>query len=121
MEVVDAEAHPPEVDELGQFRATTVDRICEEMTIHPDLLKIDVEGYELNVLRGSERVLREDGPTIFLELHPAELVKFGHTSLELVTYLTGLGYGFRDLRGHAVARDRLVSNSSWAHVVCDRD
>jgi FkbM family methyltransferase len=38
-----------------------------------DFLKIDVEGYEANVLAGARRVLREERPTLFLELHPGFL------------------------------------------------
>ncbi len=36
-----------------------------------DLLKIDVEGAELEVLQGAERLLREKRPTIFLATHGA--------------------------------------------------
>lgn len=35
----------------------------------PDHLKIDVEGYGLNVLRGSEMVLEEHRPRVYFELH----------------------------------------------------
>src|SRR5262249_35462499 len=35
----------------------------------PDVVKIDVEGAELGVLRGMERTLRELSPTLFVELH----------------------------------------------------
>jgi FkbM family methyltransferase len=119
------EALPIGADQTDQrdavsFQVTTLDRLCEEMNLHPDLLKIDVEGYELKVLKGSERVLREDGPTIFLELHPGEMLKFGQTALELVAYLRELGYGFRDLRGHPVLRDRTDSKLRWGHLICDR-
>jgi FkbM family methyltransferase len=36
----------------------SLDQICEEENILPQLLKIDVEGFELPVLQGAERVLQ---------------------------------------------------------------
>jgi FkbM family methyltransferase len=35
----------------------------------PDLLKIDCEGYEIEVLRGAERLLRERQPALHIEVH----------------------------------------------------
>jgi FkbM family methyltransferase len=110
---------PNDVDQVVRCPVTTLDRLCQELSIHPDLLKIDVEGYEFNVLRGAERVLREDRPTLFLEMHPAEMVRFGHTPLALVSLLAGLSYGFHDLRGHPIPSDRLESTWRWSHLVCE--
>ena len=35
----------------------------------PDVLKIDVEGSELDVLRGADRLLREHGPAVLVDTH----------------------------------------------------
>ena len=47
------------VSNVGEVEifTTTLDRICQEHKITPDFLKIDVEGAELAVLRGGEKVL----------------------------------------------------------------
>jgi FkbM family methyltransferase len=39
----------------------------------PDIMKIDVEGAELEVLEGAKRALTELHPTIFLEIHGTQL------------------------------------------------
>lgn len=51
----------------------TIDTIAEELELVPDVIKIDVEGAEIEVLRGAERTLTEARPTIFLSTHSPEL------------------------------------------------
>lgn len=47
----------------------TVDQVAATHRFSPTHLKIDVEGYESEVLLGARRVLTSDRPIIFLELH----------------------------------------------------
>lgn len=56
--------------------AVTPDRV--------DALKIDVEGFELDVLRGAAHVLQRDQPILFLEVHPHILPRFGTNLNELL-------------------------------------
>jgi hypothetical protein len=43
--------------------------------IFPDIIKIDVEGNELNVLKGSEKTLKKNYPIIIMETHGQEIKK----------------------------------------------
>ena len=52
-----------------------------------DLVKIDVEGYEGQVLDGSVDLLRRDRPVLFLEVHPHLLRHFGNTAGSVVERL----------------------------------
>ena len=47
----------------------TIDSYFGALGVRPDVLKIDVDGDELRVLRGGEKVLRGSGARIFLENH----------------------------------------------------
>ena len=64
----------------------TLDDYCAAAEIeHVNLLKIDVEGFEGQVLQGSQRILATR-PKIALEIHLDDLAQFGH-SLDTVLSL----------------------------------
>ncbi|MDB4883234.1 MAG: hypothetical protein JWL95_2000 [Gemmatimonadetes bacterium] len=58
-------------------RAVTVDELTAEHGV-PQVVFIDVEGYELHVLRGARRTLADHRPDLFVEVHMGEgLERFG--------------------------------------------
>ena len=58
-----------------------------------DYVRMDVEGYELCVLKGMEQTLRKKKPGMFIEVHRDKLRDYGNTQRELMEYLAGFGYG----------------------------
>jgi FkbM family methyltransferase len=50
-----------------------LDDLAGELSLRPQHLKIDVEGAELDVLLGGERLVREFGPTVFLSTHDRQV------------------------------------------------
>jgi len=78
------------IDELAgvlEVEARTVDGLVEEgIAPPPDVMKIDVEGGEVAVLKGALGVLDERGPVIFLSTHGEGL------KAECVELLARIGY-----------------------------
>ncbi len=58
----------------------------------PTLLKIDVEGAELLVLRGAERLVAEWRPTMLVSVHPEQIRQFKLTADDVRQWLTARGY-----------------------------
>ena len=56
------------------------------------LLKIDVDGHELNVLRGASQLLRRDHPRIFMEYSPSYMSDPGGDAAKFRDLLHGAGY-----------------------------
>lgn len=81
---------------------STLDGLCAERGFRPDLVKIDVEGYEFAVLQGARRVLSEDRPEVFLELHPRRLAELGASADAVLGLLGELGYRVLDREGRQV-------------------
>jgi FkbM family methyltransferase len=75
-------------------RVTTIDAYVEEHHIQKvGLMKVDVEGYELHVLRGARKTIQRDRPQIICELIPAYLARSGATLDEVMREISGMGYG----------------------------
>jgi hypothetical protein len=72
--------------ELARF-----DEICnhdEDIS----LIKIDVEGAELAVLRGMKKYLGNKRPAILIEVTNKFLKEMGDSEQDLLTFLKGIGY-----------------------------
>lgn len=54
-----------------------------------DILKVDVEGFDGQVLRGANRLLQEQQPTLFVEYIPSLLKRCGFDPNEFVQLLAG--------------------------------
>lgn len=63
-----------------------------------DFIKIDVQGYELSVLQGAERVLRENRDVrVFMEFWPYGLSKASVNPSELTRFLSMLNFEFHNI------------------------
>ena len=57
-----------------------------------DFIKIDIEGMELAALEGMQRILASRHPALYLEMHGATEQDKREKALQIVQYLTRLGY-----------------------------
>jgi FkbM family methyltransferase len=54
----------------GEMEATTVDELVQRMALpRVDWIKLDIEGAEVEALRGAEATLRDFRPALFIEVH----------------------------------------------------
>lgn len=67
------------------------------------LVKVDVEGAELHVLRGARSCLERDHPLLVMEILDWGLQRFGDDAAGVFALLGELGYSARDLDGAPVA------------------
>ena len=70
----------------GDIPMTTID----SLKLSADLIKIDVEGYEMEVLKGADKTL-ETPQYIMIELN-SNTERYGFTSLEVAKYLVNKGF-----------------------------
>lgn len=70
-----------------------------------DFIKIDCEGYELNVLKGAQNLLKRCKPVIVVEQKGDMAEKYGLEKLGAVNYLEKLGYSVKS----EIAGDYILS------------
>lgn len=72
---------------------TTLDRFVKENQIAKiDLIKIDVEGYEFNVLNGAKETLKKYKPKLFIEVDDNLLKRQSILAKELIEFISSFGY-----------------------------
>jgi FkbM family methyltransferase len=91
-------SHNPE-GTAADVEMTTVDREVDALGVVPDVMKIDVEGYEYEVLRGAQGLLRARKPVLCLELHLDLLDRRGIPPAEIVAMLQSHRYRFQSCVG----------------------
>jgi FkbM family methyltransferase len=75
----------------GVAPVVTLDALLKDERV--DLLKIDVEGAEIDVLRGAERTLRDKRPrAILIEVHPPAFALIGQSVGDLTDLIDAAGY-----------------------------
>jgi hypothetical protein len=84
--------------------------VVADQQLPPTLVKIDVDGAELDVLHGATDTLRNHSPAILLELHTDLLEQRGHDPAEVTGLLKRLGYVFYDVGGRRVTAAKVAKS-----------
>jgi FkbM family methyltransferase len=93
------QALPVSSERMMSVQMSSIDDFCNETSVIPDLLKIDVEGFEHEVLLGAQNVLRNHMPIIFLEFHLFFLESRGIYPKDTLAILKKSSYKLYDLSG----------------------
>jgi len=70
----------------------SLDAFCQDNDIHPELIKIDVEGAEIDLLLGAKNILLLHKPVIVLSLHPQYIKIMNQSLSDLRSYLEEVNF-----------------------------
>jgi FkbM family methyltransferase len=79
-----------------EIEITTLDQEVASGMPVPDFIKIDIEGWELEALKGARQTLLDHHPALYLEMHGETMNEKRRKVTEIVDYL--LESGYRDIR-----------------------
>jgi FkbM family methyltransferase len=94
---------------------TVADLAHETGTSAIDLVKIDVETHEPAVLRGFERILERDAPSMLIEILNEEVAR------QVAQLIAGLGYRYYNIDDRTwppPAVDRLTASGHFNFLIC---
>lgn len=75
-----------------EFPSVSLDEYVARGAPAPTIVKIDVDGFELHVLRGARRCLGKNRPRLWLEIHPMFLAAQGKSPDDVLNLLQMTGY-----------------------------
>lgn len=90
----EAESHMDKKVKPIKVKAVTLnDFVNKERIKHIDFIKIDVEGWDLQVLKGASNILKgKDAPDIMVEVIDDQLKRAGSSSYDLIKYMKSFAY-----------------------------
>jgi FkbM family methyltransferase len=105
-------------------RARSIDSVLAEVADRPvSLVKLDVDGFECDVLKGATKLLTETRPVFVMELAPYVLVERGASLSELLSFFVPRGYRFYDehtgqaLPSSATGLSSMIADGAGINVV----
>jgi len=84
----DADATPDSVE----FPCVTLDRYVAESGTTPSVIKLDVDGFEFDVIEGGRATLEAARPSLWIEVHPKYLAAQGRDWKDLIALLETADY-----------------------------
>lgn len=84
----------------------------------PDFVKIDVEGMELDVLRGMPETLKKYAPALYIELHGAEREDKFENAKAVIGFLEQAGYRIYDVENRCYAMSSTLAPLPPSHLYC---
>ena len=89
--------HLGTLKEIRQNAYLKLDQFIKNENLNSvDFIKLDVDGYELDVLTSGEDFLKKNKPIIFIEIAPYLYPEFGYSCEELIKFIQKLNYSFLD-------------------------
>ena len=115
---------------LEKLKAITLDKLCEDKKIDPEIIKIDVHGAEGKVLTGCSQILEKHAKVILLELHTSEYLKKysnGFNRKKIISLLIEKNFhcflvsSFRDYDKKNKYELIQINNENFDFIFFDRD
>jgi len=90
------------IDKISHYntiykKQVSLDNHFKDLSVIPDIIKIDVEGAEVLVIKGAKKLITKSKPKIYLSIHPGRINEMGQSIEELLELIDNLNYNIFDI------------------------
>jgi len=96
----------------------TLPTVLSKTGLRPTQVKIDVEGFEPEVIMGGIEFLKVAHPILFLELHGAYLRERGIDPVSVLQVLRGIGYQRFEQNGKMLGVEAMAASGFNCRLIC---
>ncbi|HMM81112.1 MAG TPA: FkbM family methyltransferase [Pyrinomonadaceae bacterium] len=113
---------PVDRQEWHKVKMCRLDKWVQQNEIDKiDLIKIDVEGFEMEVLAGARELLKTFSPALFIEIDDNNLRQQGASAKEAVMFLEDYGYSITNSESGNVLSSKDDFSGCHFDIVCVRE
>lgn len=85
---------------------TTLDSYVNKKRVKKlDFIKVDIEGGELDFLKGGVATISKFKPTIMAEVHDLRTKQWGYRAFDIYNFLKQLGYNWYEIREGGILKE----------------
>lgn len=99
-----------------EVKTNTLDNFTKEKNVPPDLIKIDVEGHELSVLKGAEHYISTHHPTLIIEIEQRH-----HNNINIDSVFNDFKQKGYNAYYYSKKQSQLFSYENKAHLTNSKD
>jgi FkbM family methyltransferase len=105
---------------VEEISMVTLDEVIPQAGLPaPDFIKVDIEGWEIEALRGARNTLESHKPTLFLEMHGETLREKKRKVAEIVAFLWEINYRrIRHIETGTTIRPENTAVAMEGHLYC---
>ena len=87
---------------VTQKSQVSLDSFCDKNNLAPDVIKMDIEGYEYFALKGAKNILEKYKPVVVLSYHPRHLKELSVNEEDFINLVHYMNYKIFDINDNVI-------------------